>query len=81
MISDVALLVKDDLEAIEAAAKSRNHRDLSNAHKQQVDSRNWLYLRYGRDGVAEYIRQLKEATYENSVQVRQSVDQKPLAHC
>lgn len=83
MMSDVALLVKDDLEEIAAASKSNHHRDLSAAHRQQLDSRSYLFLRYGREGVEEYIRQMKEATHarSDSDQVRQSSDQKPLAYC
>lgn len=61
MMSDVAILVMDDLEAINAAGKSKHHRDVSEAIKLQRDSRNYLYLRYGTDGVQEYIRQMKEA--------------------
>lgn len=81
MMSDVAILVRDDLEKLAAAAKSKHHRDLSEAHKQQLESRNYLFLRYGREGVSEYIRQMKEAASAKPDQVRQSSDQKPLAYC
>lgn len=61
MMSDVAILLRDDLEALATARKTKHHRDVSEAHALQKDSRNYLFLRYGTDGVAEYIRQMKEA--------------------
>lgn len=61
MTSDVAILVKDDKEAIAKSLRTKHHRDISEAHKLQKESRNYLFLRYGPDGVQEYIRQMKEA--------------------
>lgn len=66
MMSDVAILVRDDLEAIAVATKSKHHRDISESYKLQRDSRNYLFLRYGADGVAEYIRQMKEACHASN---------------
>ena len=81
MMSDVAMLVKDDMEAMMAARKNGHHRAISEAYKQITDSRNYLFMRYGREGVAEYIRQRKAASHGEGGQVRAAGRQGAVAHC